>query len=521
MPLKNDTEIAYSGIKILIIEDDFAFVHYIKNLIENNKQYDFKIISANTVSKGLRSIEKNEVDVILLDLTLPDSSGIETIFQVKQTAKNIPILVLTGLQDEELARKAINAGVQDYIDKSSVNKDSLIRRIFNSIDRNKLMKTIETLAKTSQMDEKRLNTIIEKNADGIIIVDINGDVQFVNLAAEKLFLRKKSEFIGCHFGFPTNAEKAEIDVIQKGGKMLVADMRVTTIEWENKEAYLISIRDITERKEVELKLKESERDLDKKVKIRTKELETALEQQKLYLDQILKASELKTEFMDSMSHDLRTPLNCIIGFTDLLLEGSYGSVNDDQMQFILDISTSGQYLLDMIKNILDISKIEAGQLNLNYQHISFNKIIHQVKSTIKPLYSKKNLSFRVENLKHEIFIYCDPTKFREILYNLLSNAIKFTNKGEILLNISENENEWVFNVIDTGIGIAEKDYYLIFQGFTRINSPFVQSTPGSGLGLLLTKRLVELHGGEIWFKSELGKGSTFSCTIPKKYNQNE
>ncbi len=131
------------------------------------------------------------------------------------------------------------------------------------------------------------------------------------------------------------------------------------------------------------------------------------------------------------------------------------------------------------------------------------------------LYIKKNLKIKIKGLDSKKEIYVDPTRFKEILLNLLSNAIKFTNKGEIILKFSENENQWVFKVKDPGIGIAENDYDIIFQGFKRVNSPFVQSTPGTGLGLLLTKRLVELHGGEIWFESELGKGTTFFFTIPK------
>jgi signal transduction histidine kinase len=246
-------------------------------------------------------------------------------------------------------------------------------------------------------------------------------------------------------------------------------------------------------------------------------LNDALEQQKLYLDQIVKSSRFKTEFMATMSHELRTPLNAIIGFTDLLLEGAYGPLNEEQGEFLSDIKTSADHQLDMINNILDISKIESGQVSLNIQKFSLNSLVNQILSSLKPQYSKKDLEIIIKNLDDEIFIYADPIKFREILLNLISNAIKFTSQGKISLTIQKNTYNWIFKVRDTGIGIDRKDFPLIFKEFKRVDSTYVRSVSGTGLGLSLTKRLVELHGGEINFFSILGSGTTFTFNIPRKW----
>ncbi len=275
----------------------------------------------------------------------------------------------------------------------------------------------------------------------------------------------------------------------------------------------IWVDDITEKKELELKFTEK---LEQEVKMRTQELNQALELQKLYQEQILKASQFKSEFMASMSHELRTPLNSIIGFTDILLEGYYGKINEKQDQYLNDVRSSGAHLLDLINKILDISKIEAGEIKLNIEEIQLKNVINQVKNTIKPMYKEKKLKFEIIGLDEEKVIQADLIRFKEILYNLFSNAVKYTKEGGFKLEILEHEHHWEFNIIDTGIGIAKEDFDLIFKEFKRVECDYVASVEGTGLGLSLTKKLINLHGGNISFTSELGKGTTFTFTLPKR-----
>jgi len=237
---------------------------------------------------------------------------------------------------------------------------------------------------------------------------------------------------------------------------------------------------------------------------------------KKVMNEILNASQFKTDLMSSVSHELRTPLNSIIGFSDLLLEQVYGPLNDKQIDFLQDIKLSSEHLLNIINNILDITKIESGKLKLNYERINLSYLIYQIKTSLIPLYSTKNLDFNIKGLNSKTNVYIDAIRFKEILYNLLSNAFKYTLEGSVALKIIENENFWEFKVIDTGIGIGKKDYNLVFKEFKRVSNPIVSSISGSGLGLSITKKLVNLHGGEITFSSELGKGTVFTFTIPKK-----
>ena len=275
------------------------------------------------------------------------------------------------------------------------------------------------------------------------------------------------------------------------------------------------VRDVTERKKSEALRKEFNQKLEEEVELRTLELAEALEKQKLYLDQIIKASQFKTEFLATMSHELRTPLNAIIGFTDLLLEGVYGKLNTEQLEFVNDIKISAEHQFDMIKHILDISKIESGQTSLKIETFQLNDLMESLVSTLKPFLIEKNLKFDMFGFNKKTKIRADRLKVKQIVYNLITNAIKFTKEGSITVEVHEAKKDWEFKVKDTGIGIAKGDFDMIFKDFKRIKSNFVDATPGTGLGLALTKRIVELHGGSISFNSILGKGSSFSFTIPK------
>jgi len=218
-----------------------------------------------------------------------------------------------------------------------------------------------------------------------------------------------------------------------------------------------------------------------------------------------------------MSHELRTPLNSIIGFTDVVLEQISGEINDEQEKYLTNVKSSAQLLLDLINNILDISKIESGKVELKVVNVPLKQVIDQINTMIKPMYEKKKLKFEIPDIANETVIRVDRLRFKEILFNLLNNAVKYTQEGSVKLEFSEDPNYWQFAVSDTGIGIKKEDFGLIFQDFKRIPSADVTSIEGTGLGLSLTKRLIEYHGGNISFTSTFGKGSTFTFTIPKTF----
>ena len=223
----------------------------------------------------------------------------------------------------------------------------------------------------------------------------------------------------------------------------------------------------------------------------------------------------KSEFLANMSHELRTPLNSIIGFSDILLEKIFGELNGKQLKYVNNISVSGKHLLGLINDILDLSKVEAGKMELHYSEFSVNSVFEEVKSTLFPLAQAKSLEMDFKLDPYFGDIQADRSRLIQILYNLVSNAIKFTTEGgRIFVHCKKSGNRAIFSVTDTGIGISPEDQKKLFQPFTQIDSSSSKQYCGTGLGLALVKKIVNLHRGDIWVESEPEKGSTFIFTVP-------
>jgi PAS domain S-box-containing protein len=228
------------------------------------------------------------------------------------------------------------------------------------------------------------------------------------------------------------------------------------------------------------------------------------------------ANRTKSEFLANMSHELRTPLNSIIGFSDILLERIFGELNEKQLRYVNNISASGKHLLELINEILDLTKVEAGKMELHYSEFSINSVFEEVRAFFAPLAQKKSLevTFSVESVTT---LEADRGRLIQILYNLVSNAIKFTpDGGNISVNCKKSGSRAFISVVDTGIGISSEDQRKIFQPFTQIDASTSRQYCGTGLGLTLVKKIANLHQGEIWVESDIGKGSTFILAIPLK-----
>jgi len=388
-----------------------------------------------------------------------------------------------------------------------IGKEIYIHNILQDITQEKeTKKEIEKLSKSLH----EIDAIIENAPLAIFVLDVKGNILRANRISEDLFLYKQDELREMNiynFIEKNSIENLKLHYIKgiydlqesnikeailykKDKKRFHAEISSTVLNIKDQIVIQSYISDISERKYLE-------------------------EQRERMLENLQTAVDFKNRFLASVSHDLRTPLNAIIGFSDLFLEDAYGYLNEEQKDRIGDVLSSAEHLLELINDLLDITKIEAGKQKLHQETLNLGPIISKIHSTIKPLYLVKNLDFSIEGLEQVQEIYADKTRFKEIMYNLLSNAIKYTPKGSIKLKIRDKVDHWWFYIIDTGIGIAKKDIPLIFQEFIRVESVETMGIQGAGLGLSLTKRLVELHGGDLFVKSEVGKGSTFLFTIPK------
>ena len=226
------------------------------------------------------------------------------------------------------------------------------------------------------------------------------------------------------------------------------------------------------------------------------------------------ASRAKSEFLANMSHELRTPLNAILGFTEMLLDGLYGDVPTELKEPLADIQTNGQHLLRLINDVLDLSKIEAGRMELSLGDYAVADVVASVRASLRSLANEKGLELVTEVAPDVSDAYGDSKRITQCLLNLVGNALKFTRQGRVVVAVNRDSEQLRFRVSDTGIGIPADQLDAIFAEFRQVDTTTTRDFGGTGLGLSITKKFVELHGGRIWVESEPGKGSTFYFTVP-------
>jgi signal transduction histidine kinase len=215
-----------------------------------------------------------------------------------------------------------------------------------------------------------------------------------------------------------------------------------------------------------------------------------------------------------MSHELRTPLNAILGYTELMADGAYGEPSEKMLGILKRLEANGKHLLGLINDVLDLSKIEAGQLVLELSDYCVQDIAQTVRSTLEPLASDKKLAFKLELATDLPPGHGDGRRLTQVLINLVGNAIKFTDAGEVAIKAEANNGAFHVSVRDTGPGISAADQAKLFQEFQQADNAITRKKGGTGLGLAISKRIIEMHGGRIWVESQVGQGSTFTFTLP-------
>jgi PAS domain S-box-containing protein len=549
---------------ILLVDDRNENLLALEAILQPLQQ---NLVRARSGEEALWHLLRTEFAVILMDVQMPGMDGFETVSVIKarERTRHVPIIFLTAISKEDrYVSRGYTSGAVDYIFKP-VNPEILLSKVSVFVElwqkreqvrrQAEQLREIELRERQRELDElerqferrhmavlaesearlSRFKSTLDATLDSVFIFShddlrfsyVNqGGIAQLGYTYEQLMqmtpLDVQSQYdepqyrdmIGPLLRGEQTSLTFETVHRNRDGKTIPVETFLQFVvaegEARDKGRFVAIVRDITERKRTEAALIEAKEEAER-------ERERA-DAARLHAE---RANKAKSEFISSVSHELRTPLNAIIGFSKLMLNPRVGPLNEDQDAYTRDIVQSAEHLLQLINDILDLSKIEAGKLTLELSEFHLHELLKNSLTIVRESANRKNLQLVTdmpETLRALPPIVADERKLRQILYNLLSNAVKFTPEGGRVVLRADLQPEAkhptvIISVEDNGIGIAPENQARIFGAFEQVDSSYARQQQGTGLGLALTKRLVELHNGEIWLSSEAGKGSTFFFSL--------
>ena len=408
----------------------------------------------------------------------------------------------------------------DYIlDKFDNQTDSLIVLSHNGdvegiITKANIIPALKNTLLEQESSIGMMRRIIETVSDGVFIYDLEAGLlveanpsacKMHGFTYEELLRASISKYIhqNSHYVLENFFKTLELGCeyfieatgLHKDGSAFDGEVRGTVVNYNYKKFAIIAVRDISNRRR----------------------LETALSKLGKINSELACATRMKDEFLANMGHELRTPLNAILGLSEGLIDEVYAPLVEKQKKAILNIQNCGQALLYLINDILDLTKIESGDLKLDKSLVDINTLCNSICPFVKQLACKKNITLTFTIAPNIDKVWIDALRIRQVLINLLSNGIKFTPNGgtvELVVNVDKETKKIYFRVFDTGIGIDAKNFNKLFQPFVQIDASLSRSYSGTGLGLVLVKKIIDMHGGNVTVSSEVGKGSCFTCTLP-------
>jgi signal transduction histidine kinase len=532
--------------RVLLVEDSEDDALLIR---ETLSETTLEIKHADRLSTALEQLAKGRFEAILLDLSLPDAQGLHTIGHVLGHAPGVPVVVLTGLNDEETAVKAVEQGAQDYLIKGQVNGQLLTRSLRYAIQRHRAEERLKERNRELLILRKISETILGSLDFGLVTERILeeamlsgsfdlGNIRLLDPRRETLEvaasrgyrdpqnalshrrLTRTMEGGPSHFGNRIFNESCIEEQVQKcpGFRTLKKEGVESFINVPvraNREILgIIQLASRTPRK-----FRPEEVNLLETI---GNQMGVAVQKAQLYEEtrrqavELAKANKMQADFSAMIAHDLRSPLVNIMGVVEVMMAGMFGAVTEEQKKWLLRLQANSRGLVDLVGDFLDVSKLESGYVDLNREEVNLAGIIEKSIENFRLMALDKRISIKGTADPTLPSIHADPRRLDQVLNNLISNAIKFTNEGgsvEVAAAAIDATKVGV-RVRDNGEGIPADEIGQIFDKYRQGGNVKHSSDKGTGLGLVICKMIVEAHGGCIWVESEVGKGSTFFVSLP-------
>jgi PAS domain S-box-containing protein len=501
--------------RVLLIEDNPGDAELIA--VSLGKAGGFELEVCGRLSEGLERMTASQPDLVLLDLGLPDSDGLGTFLAAIRYAPHIPIVVLTGSENDTLALQAVREGAQDYLVKG-VDPSLLLRSLRYALERKRSEEALLRDREALRLSQAQLAGAQRLAHVGSFLWNIAADTITWSDELYRIFGLDSESFASTFGAFLERIHPEDRVMVQstiedslKGGNPFEIQERITRPDGEvrvldSRGEILLDAdgvpmcilgvcQDVTERKRADDILLEREREL------------------RAARDQAVQASEFKSQFLANMSHEIRTPMNGVLGLAHLLLEMERDA---EKRNYLLALRDSGQNLLAIINDILDFSKVEAGRLELEEIDFDLSQVLGMAVSLFYSQALGKGLALELD-VSEDLpgWVRGDPVRLRQILTNLVNNAVKFTDAGQVTVRAAAAAGERIrFEVIDTGIGIDPAYHDLLLDPFRQADSSTTRRFGGTGLGIPICRQLVALMNGSFDYVSEPGKGSTFWFEVP-------
>ena len=483
--------------RVLLIEDDPDDILLVKEALADVSLGKIKLEYTGRLSRGLIELSSHPYDVVLLDLNLPDSRGLETLKTVIKSYPKVPVVVISGLADDITTIEAVRRGAQDYLVKGDISGPTLVRVLRYAIER----KQAEAILRES---EAKYRALVETTPNGITLTDLDGKLVLCNQQTAAMHgYDNPEEMIGINvyeLVVPADRQLAglntqktltegrvmnvEYSLVRKDGSHFPAEISAVLLRDASgaPTGFIGTTRDTTER-------------------IRALEAEKRL-------------IKLREEFIASVSNDLRNPLFSLMGYLDLLRSGK---VNDSNLhnEYLLRATKDANRLLGMVNELLDFSLSESQSLALSYARVDLVALVQDVLQSFREQADARRISLKYAPKDPSLIVDVDLSRMRRVLINLVENAIKFSEMDDkVLVKVESLNGNAILNVIDQGCGIPNEDYSKIFEKYYQVNHSPNKNTFGMGLGLYIATLIVEAHGGTITVESKLNTGSKFTITVP-------
>lgn len=505
--------------RVLVVDDKLQNRLLIAEYLE---PLGVKIDEASSGKDCLELLKKQEYTLVILDVQMPGLSGFEVLEQMRidKDLEDIPVVFVSAVfNSEEYILKGIEKGAIDFITKP-ININILQGKVNNFLrlyEKQKaldiLVKTLEEINKQLEDSEKKFKRITQSANDAIIVLDNDYFVKFWNKAANHIFGYSRYEILSENFIDNSISPRSQNEL-----KSLIEELLKSNNNMHSNTSRLTGRKKNGQEFPIELSLAyflNTKKEMNYTLVIRDITKRVIMEKEALKAKELRESNLVMKEFMDSVSHELRTPMNAILGISNMILKYNSGNLLADQREGLEIINKSGTKLLEMINDILDLSRLEARKMVVTNDHFELDKFLAPLHSMIISLIGEKEIKFQIhKSANTPKVIFSDQKKLNQVLTNLLGNSAKFTDQGRIDLFIHKIQDKLYFEVSDTGIGIAEEYLEEIFEKFRQIDNSSTKEYKGTGLGLNICKKLIELLGGEIRAESELGEGTTILFYLP-------